>query len=515
MAALSGPISERHTVEILGGIFRERRTGVLHLRKPAPVAVEAAAGEGSEPRGELETWSFVSGDLYLPPEHRLVATFRAQRDPDASESGFSWIELAVAMFERWHGGEWEFVSGAGEISADLYGPLPTAAVVMHAQVKGQNEFELARILGGDDRHLIKGATEVEGLGTELDPHEAFFLSRLDQPVMVRDLLRLAELDRAVALAKLCRLLSVDMIRPHEEKVGKKDDGRLLSPKLLDNFSQRIAQSLEENPVQAEPEAHRAKVAGLLSRLGGVTFYELLGIGVGAGPDEIHQAYTRLARVVHPSHAGPLGLGGKEAGLQLLFERATEAYLTLSDAERSRRYLQEVGSEAVPVKHQTGTERQEELDTLAERHYRQARAYEARGDYHFAIELLQQAVRVSPRAEYLALLASCQVRNPQWVGKGIATFQRAIDLESENPDLHIQLGQALEEQQLVGQARAQYERALEILPGHPEATAGLARLTGAKEAKKGSADEAMSAALAGDPDEAPRRKKGFLARLFGR
>lgn len=495
MAELSGPIRERQAAEIFGDLFRERRTGVLHLRS-------------EEEPPELEIWSFVGGDLYLPPGHRLVSTYRAER-ADKAQPGFSWIELAIALFERWQGGEWEFIAGAGEISADLYGPLPTAALVMQARVKGLNELELARLLGGEDHLLVKGSTRVEGLGTELDPHEAFFLSRLDQPVAVRELLRLADLDREVALAKLCRLLSVDMIRPHEETVETQDEERLLSPKLLENFSQRIARNLEETPVQADPDRHRAKIAELLGRLGTMTLYELLDVGVGAGPEEIHDAYTRLARAVHPSHAGRLGLDGKETGLQLLFERATEAYLTLSDAERSRRYRQEVGTDAVPVLRQTGEERQEELDDLAGRHYRQALEYESRGEYHFAIELLQQAVRVSPRAEYLALLASCQEQNPQWLGKAIGTYQRALELEPDNAELHVRLGRALEKQELPARAREEFRHALEILPGHPEATAGLARVDAA------SGDRSRdSVAPAGEAPTA-HRKKGFFRRLFGR
>ena len=497
MSQLSGPIRERQTAEILGDLFRQRRTGVLHLRQ---------SSEQDSP--ELETWSFVGGDLYLPPEHRLVSTYRAERDGEAPP-GFSWIELAIGLFERWQGGEWEFVTGAGEISVDLYGPLPTAALVMSARVKGLGAPELERLLGGGDRQLVKGSMRVEGLGTELDPHEAFFLSRLDQPVAVRELLRLADLDREVALAKLCRLLSVDMIRQHEEAVEVKDRERLLGPKLLENFSQRIAQNLEETPVQAAPERHRVKIAELLSRLGAMTFYELLEIGVGAGPEEIHDAYTRLARAVHPSHAGRLGLEGKEAGLQLLFERATEAYLTLSDAERSRRYLQEMGSDAVPAQRQTGEERQEELDALAQRHYRQARDYEARGEYHFAIELLQQAVRLSPRAEYLALLASCQEQNPQWVGKAIGTYQRALELDPDSADLHVRLGRALGRQELTARAREEYRRALEILPGHPEAKAGLAGVDAAP------GNRAKEPAAPSDESSLPGGIKGFLRRLFDR
>ncbi len=61
------------------------------------------------------------------------------------------------------------------------------------------------------------------------------------------------------------------------------------------------------------------------------YYVILGLGPGASPAEIKRAYRRLSRRYHP------GVNPGDRQAQAMFERITEAYHTLSDAERRRQY----------------------------------------------------------------------------------------------------------------------------------------------------------------------------------
>ena len=76
----------------------------------------------------------------------------------------------------------------------------------------------------------------------------------------------------------------------------------------------------------------------------LSFYELLGLDVAASPDEVHTAYEEAARLVHPRHASRVGLEERRGTLELLFERATRAYLTLSLPDRRKRYDRELRRE---------------------------------------------------------------------------------------------------------------------------------------------------------------------------
>ncbi len=63
------------------------------------------------------------------------------------------------------------------------------------------------------------------------------------------------------------------------------------------------------------------------------FYELLGVGRDADPEEIKRAYRRLARRLHPN----INPGDRAA--EERFHAAVEAFETLADPERRRRYDQ--------------------------------------------------------------------------------------------------------------------------------------------------------------------------------
>lgn len=60
------------------------------------------------------------------------------------------------------------------------------------------------------------------------------------------------------------------------------------------------------------------------------FYEILGIAKGASPEEIRRAYRRLARRYHPDV-------NKEKDAQAKFTEIQEAYDTLSDEAKRKRY----------------------------------------------------------------------------------------------------------------------------------------------------------------------------------
>ena len=60
------------------------------------------------------------------------------------------------------------------------------------------------------------------------------------------------------------------------------------------------------------------------------YYESLGVGRGASPDELRSAYRRLAKQYHPDI-------NKEAGAEDRFKEINEAYAVLSDEERRAAY----------------------------------------------------------------------------------------------------------------------------------------------------------------------------------
>jgi len=208
----------------------------------------------------------------------------------------------------------------------------------------------------------------------------------------------------------------------------------VSEEELRLFLQRISRSLAERPVDLDPGTHREKVAALLRASGEATHYEFLGVELVARAMEIFEGFERTARLVHPGHAARLGLAGREGVLEVLFERATQAYLTLSNPETRKAYDRGLDPKARATLVAAIAPTQDASRDLARGYYQRASSLVDAEDYHFAVELLQQAVNIDPRGEYFALLGRIQARNPQWLEDAAASLQRAIDLGTPDRSL---------------------------------------------------------------------------------
>jgi DnaJ-like protein len=210
------------------------------------------------------------------------------------------------------------------------------------------------------------------------------------------------------------------------------------------FSAKVARRLAERPLDLDPASHRERVAGLLRQAGEASFYQLLGIVPTAATQEVHEAYEQIARLVHPVNARRLGLVGREGVLEMLFERITQAYLTLFEPERRKAYDRELAPTAWSAAWSpTPARRREEARDVAQRFYERATVLAEAEDFHFAIELLRQAVRADPRPEFYALLGKLQAKNPRWLRAAAENLRRALELGSRDPELAAALEQVQE------------------------------------------------------------------------
>ncbi len=213
----------------------------------------------------------------------------------------------------------------------------------------------------------------------------------------------------------------DVHRPSEEEIQL--------------FSDRIARRLSERPLDLDPASHRERVAGLLRQAGEASFYQLLGLVPTAATQEVHEAYDQIARLVHPANARRLGLVGREGVLELLFERITHAYLTLFQPDRRKAYDRELSPNAWSAAWAPAPgRRREEVREMAQSFYERATALAEAEDFHFAIELLQQAARADPRPEFYVLLGKLQAKNPRWLRAAAESLRRAMELGARDPEL---------------------------------------------------------------------------------
>lgn len=356
---------------------------------------------------------------------------------------------------------------------ELVGPLPTVILAMEAAVHGLNESELVERLGGEtQRYQSSNETPALRQLPSLEPEMAQVLVGLVQPASVGEMLRGAGSERLALLRGLAKLRAVGLIAEVGGAV-EEEDQEILSPRLLAHFEERVAESLAADPLELDVQKHRAKLGDLIGRLGELDHYQILGVGLKASEEEVLRAYNRVARIVHPSHAGRLGFEGREDAIGVLFERATEAYLVLSDPRRRSSYNMIVGIQLPTVV--DAHQREEEKKKVARLNYVRAGRCLSEMDYSLAVDLLKEAARLDPKAEYFARLGMAQSKNHHWRRQAVESYRRAVELAPGDAGIRLGYGEVLEKLDRLIEAKQQYREALRLMPDNAAALAALDRI----------------------------------------
>jgi Flp pilus assembly protein TadD len=460
-------------MELLQELHFQRATGVLEV-------------EGAETKRRL---FLRDGSLYLAGTHplarRLGELVKALTERGTSSAAAEARSRSIDLVERmakvigeWRKGQYRFLDDPAARAGDLVGPLPTRRLLMIGATVGANPAALASRLGGD-RALLVAIPEGDAANEPADllglgPEEQFLLERLRQPMSLAAILAESPFDRGMTLQRLVQLLAARKIRRPERGESAAPTVPNQDAALLQSLSNRFARNLKEEPLALSQEEFRARVATLVAGVGAMDHYELLGVDTSASVEVVQSKYELLARQVHPANEAAYKLTGLKSMLDLLFERATQGYLVLSDPERRRQYNL---SQAIDLSSSsvTGAERDVESKDLARQYFDQAQALVARGDFHYAIELLQLAAKLDRRAEYLLALARAEYKNPKWLDRAVDTCRAALELEPHNAEVRFLLGEIYEQQGDFDRARAQYTAATREDPNHFQAGAKLRNL----------------------------------------
>lgn len=498
--AYSAPPREGALRQLLKAIHLERLTGILEVKMA----------------GETRRFYFIEGGLHLVDGHALAQRLAAllEEEPKPSPDGGAGepspmsgarrrelrnlVGRIAGFLMQLEVGKARFLEGNDAHPEALVGPLPTGLLVMEMAVKGVAADEILERIGGPEVRIV---AETDGAGLEehdwLEMEEVFLLSRLDVPMEVGSVLTHMGLEQEVALRAIERLRAVGWIAFSEQPAARPAPARvpnaLISEPVVKRFRERIAAVLQDRPLELDYEEHRQRLGQLLATLGEKDHYQLLELRHDAQLEQIHSRYELLARIVHPSHGRRLDLVGKEQALELLFERATEAYLTLSDPKRRASYDQKMGFSVLDDEDDDPEARNQDL---AREYFQMARRLVEGEQYHAAHELLRDAARRDPRPEYWGLLAQVEAKNPNWLRRAVESYRQAVELAPGSVELRLGLALTCEQANYGSEAKLQFEQVLARMPGHPAATAGLERLAGAKKGGESSGG-------------------GLFQRLFGR
>lgn len=238
------------------------------------------------------------------------------------------------------------------------------------------------------------------------------------------------------------------------------------------------------PDEAAPDpAVVAKVNATLTKMRDQNHYERLGIATDAAGASIKSAYLRLAKEFHPDRLVQDGGSGIKAKADELFAMISDAYHTLTDETKRKKYDDEV---LRGIKDDATDEANAILN--AEHQFLKGERLLKAGNIAKAHEAFAQAVELYPKeSEYQACFGwtTFKLNHPADAKKadeGEKIVKQALTMNARNDKAHYFLGQIAKTRGDLDEAKKQFEKALDIQPDNIDAQREL-RVMDMRDSKK--------------------------------
>ncbi len=231
-------------------------------------------------------------------------------------------------------------------------------------------------------------------------------------------------------------------------------------------------------------------------------FQVLGVEPGCNDAEVRRAYVALAKRYHPDAQRDAGLADMQDIMEAIFIRIGEAWEVLGEARSRASYEarsgivrrprtaknEPAGASAASGPQATSAAASMPLDPISreprgyvppEEILISARHLLTQARYWDAIQMLESAIpAMEPRAQQhrgRLLLARAYSKNPNWLRRAEETLQQVLREDPTNADVHYELGLIYKSSGFVVRAQSMFRRALELRPGHKDASYQLEQL----------------------------------------
>ncbi|HXG91622.1 MAG TPA: DUF4388 domain-containing protein [Blastocatellia bacterium] len=410
------------------------------------------------------------------------------------------MDIIRSLFE-WSQGDYhldERIRAAHEVTIDI----GVADVLLEGMRHAAKIQQIAERIAPKDATVARAKNN----GLQIDsgrllPVESYVLSRIEHQCMVSEVGALSGIADEEAHVAVCSLVAAGFLKVVDK-----------------NKSQEEEQNRESDE---DLEQLRREISRKISFFASADYYDMLGVGRQATTAEIKTAYYQLAKKFHPDRYRQPEHSDLRSKLEALFTLITQAYDTLSEPAHRAAYDERLrksppssaptslkttplvnveppktepvasAEERLPSgdlnpqasqQRTTGSLSQPHAEHIsaeahspkpasnvppaqqAEHYYKQGRALFDRKEYHAAVHLLREAVKLDPsRAPYHFHLGLALIRNPRTRREAIEHLTKAAELEPYNAQIRVKMGLIYKEAGLAKKAESYFREALSLDP----------------------------------------------------
>ncbi|HXV62919.1 MAG TPA: J domain-containing protein [Vicinamibacteria bacterium] len=294
----------------------------------------------------------------------------------------------------------------------------------------------------------------------LDPEEAFVLSRIDGTQTAKDIFAVSPLPEERTARTLIGLLQAELIEPEGEgekpQNAKRDGGDGERSKAM--------------ATEHERDRERAEVERLYEEFQFQDHWQVLGLDQGAEVDAVREAFIRLARRYHPDRFRSVIEPQFQEKLSYVFHRISEAHDTLSSKRREDyEALAQKDLDSVPFDRPTPPKPGHATPALdggtSKDLLRRAKVAFRGEDFWECIQLCLKGIELDPQsAETYHLLGLALSKNPKWRQDAEKNLRIAANLDPWRPEYQVSLARFYRAVGLHLRAERAMEKAKAIDPG---------------------------------------------------
>jgi curved DNA-binding protein CbpA len=475
----SGRIRERRLPSILLDLQRRQLTGTLNLRrndldkslylKDGDIIFASSRysddrlGEVLLKSGKITFAQYETSVELLKRSGKRQGTVLVEQGILSPAELFAAVtqqvkEIVLSLF-TWIDGEYLFSPGSLPSEELITLRMSTANLILEGIRRISDWTRLAGDLPPFSERL-RLTTDPRTLfqSMSIDPRETSLVDRINGHT-IRDLLSSVPLPPFDTLRFIYFLLSVGIAEvttsgSEVEPIEKTDKETTTEGRGVEAIKEKIFEKAPDPPMSLR------EIQLAYQRMQKQNHYELLGIAPQASREEVKRTYFRLAKAYHPDRHFEEGMLEIKKELEELFSRITEAYDTLTTPAKRSAYdsiLSEKPQEAVPA-------RPLKPEEQADRYFSQGReAFEGK-DFDKAVYFFESAARLSSNNHlFFGNLGQALLCLSGQIHRAEEALRKAVSLEPDKVEYHIDLARIYEEEGLVRRATKECEEAIKRDP----------------------------------------------------